>query len=160
METKTSEFDLFNLQNEEVHKTMEAYMSEIKTLKQNVADQEVSVSNKITEIEKLGHDLKDKNETIESLESDLEIKSKEIQTMNEEVMSRYKIIEELQNQVDSLEQATTLANGKESELKSSNKELGEEIFYLKNKIEIHQNELAEKSSAFERLQTVIDVYEK
>merc|ERR1712106_1150343 len=156
METKTSEFDLFNLQNEEVHKTMEAYMSEIKTLKQNVADQEVSVSNKITDIEKLSHDLKDKNEKIESLESDLEIKSKEIQTMNEEVMSKYKIIEELQNQVDSLENS----NGVETELSSTIEKLKSEILDLKKQCEDQMAETNSKASALEKLQTVFDVCEE
>eukprot|EP00092_Neocalanus_flemingeri_P001893 GFUD01002020.1.p1 GENE.GFUD01002020.1~~GFUD01002020.1.p1 ORF type:complete len:4147 (-),score=1483.97 GFUD01002020.1:293-12733(-) len=153
MDTKMCELDNTNRINEEVHTQLEAYGDEIKSLKENISEQEVSVSKNLTELKEMGNDLLQKDEKIKAMVTDLEIKSGEIQTMNEEVMSKYKIIEELQKQIDSLEQACTLVNGKESELKSSNEELQAEMLNLKNESEQKAGELAV-------LQTVIDSFAK
>jgi len=160
LESKTLEMREANNINEEISQQIETYENEIKCLRQNVSDKEESSSKNAKESDDLSKEFRVKMEKIQSLELDVEMKSEEIQTMNEEVMSKYKIIEELQTQIDSLEQTCSLANEKESDLKSSNGELLEEISQLKNTSQNQIDELASQNTGLERLQTVIDVLEK
>ena len=96
---------------------MEEYIDEIKSLKKIVAEHEASVNSNLEEIEKLSHDLIDREEKIQNLESDIEIKSGDIKTLNEEFISKYKMIEELQCEIDCLTQTCPVGNEREKELK-------------------------------------------
>ena len=80
--------------------------------------------------------------------------------MKEEFIYKYKIIEELQCEIDCLTQTCANGNEREKELKSSNEELLAEMSVLQTKNENHITEIASKNSALDRLQTVIDVFEK